>query len=1395
MRASVVLSMIIGLGLGAGAAAAEPEDVQARIPVSWIDTKASLSAVVLHRGLVLAPLGSDHGGGKGTGALAAYDLRDPANPVTVFDSRSFPKQYHVRTSPDYLGDLSEYHHSIIVGDRMICAERRPNSAGFAIIDLAPLYDQDPATLPAVICRYTFPGVDRSTNYDGFSFALEWAGGRYVYAPTGSHGLFVIDTADLARPRLLTHLSNAQLANQTLRSAVACGDMLVVTPVAVGLSGATAVVFDISDPARPSLLSTFKVSIGYQGFLYGSRFYNVATQSHPARLMAWDLTDPRNITEEVLATSDVPFHSEYGYGKDGDLFLGHYPGLMRWSRQGGTWRLVDRVEPQHPPRDDYAFISPAGSLVAVTSDHNVQSHLSFAPLHVEDRTPPVLLHARPATGSTGVARTTGIGLAFSDALDTALLPRALVLRKSGGGAPVPVGISHLVGMVNLVPREPLDAESTYEVVADPAALRDQVGNPLQSDAVLLRFSTGNALTPFNVEVASTGPRPVGEEAELRVTEVAQGGIRLEHAWDFGDGSPTTAFGPARSIRHRFTTPGNHSVTVTSRRVGETRTLRTATVQVVHTPVASRRGWNSGSIAVDAGATTLWAVNPDHGTLAALDAATMARRYEVPVGARPAAVAVGADGRVWVTSSEEDRVTVLAGADGRALARIALPPGAEPQGILVVDDRVYVACAGVDAVLELAADDGRELRRVSVPDPRHLAWDPRRNRLVVPRFLMRGNGDTTVALIDRKSLAVLAQVGAVPSTTPDSGSDGRGSPNYLAAPALSPDLAQAWIPGKKDNLARGPRRDGKPLTFDHAVRSLGLCLDLEQRREDAAQRLDFDNSDFTTAAVFSPLGNLVFFASLGSHSIWVTDAYGDHDRFSIDAGGEAPIGLAMAPDGRTLWVHHLVSRSVAAIDISGLVSGDGLVGSIRTGATTAKEVLDPAVLAGKRLFHDSTDPALSQEGYMSCASCHWDGGQDGRVWDLSQFGEGLRNSIDLRGKPGQGPRHWTGNFDEVQDFNNQLRALNSGTGLLHEALLAVHGRAVERPNGEPKAGLSEPLDQLAAYVESLTRSPGNPAQTGKGLSAAAQRGRTHFIALDCMGCHRGPAFTDSAPGVRHDVGTQTAASGQRLGRDLDGLDTPTLLGLARSAPYLHDGSAATLDEVLTTRNQAQRHGRTARLSASERADLVAFLRELAPTDAPTPAEVAPRQTAPRFATAAFTATLAVEAQPGAALGRVQAQDADAGQTIRYHLEGADAGFLAVDPRTGDLTWQGVVPGRKGRYQATVVAVDDGRLPAETRLPVTVQVASATPEVTTRQEGKRTDLVVRWPTIGDSEARIEVGTPDGAWKGVGNQDQDPLRNPRSTWTGELGKLPPGTHVRVVLRDNALRPLLATPVALPGR
>ena len=116
---------------------------------------------------------------------------------------------------------------------------------------------------------------------------------------------------------------------------------------------------------------------------------------------------------------------------------------------------------------------------------------------------------------------------------------------------------------------------------------------------------------------------------------------------------------------------------------------------------------------------------------------------------------------------------------------------------------------------------------------------------------------------------------------------------------------------------------------------------------------------------------------------------------------------------------------------------------------------------------------------------------------------------------------------------------------------------------------------------------------------QRGRQVFFSAKtgCSRCHSGPYFTDSTPRtpdeiVRHNVGTGDDDPTEIMG---PAYDTPTLLGIYRTAPYLHHGRAQTLADVLTTCNPDDRHGTTSHLTSQQIADLVAFLKSLPYQDA--------------------------------------------------------------------------------------------------------------------------------------------------------------------------------------------------------
>ena len=400
--------------------------------------------------------------------------------------------------------------------------------------------------------------------------------------------------------------------------------------------------------------------------------------------------------------------------------------------------------------------------------------------------------------------------------------------------------------------------------------------------------------------------------------------------------------------------------------------------------------------------------------------------------------------------------------------------------------------------------------------------------------------------------------------------------------------------------GAYRSGDPLVHDTTIRAVVSQIDLSLdvpgspglERFDARRQLD--NRGFAAAGVFSSRGDYLFVATRGSRSVERIDFLEDIQSGSVVNLGLTPQGLALSPDDRVLYVDAYMSRELVIYDTQAFTDPGEPLARLQI---PSAEPLSETLLRGKQLFNDSFDTRLSKDGYMACAHCHLEGDSDLIVWDFTDRGEGLRNTISMIGRAGMGdgPVHWSANFDEIQDFENDIRGPFGGLGLLADEDWSAGTRS--HPLGDPKAGLSEDLDALAAYVASLTSPLRSPYREQDGaLTASASNGKTLFEspALGCVDCHAGPRLTDSGfideDPLLHDVGTLGPASGQRLGEPLTGLDTPTLHGVWHSAPYLHDGSAPTLYDVLVSENPEAQHGDLGGLGDDAIADLIEYLKSL-------------------------------------------------------------------------------------------------------------------------------------------------------------------------------------------------------------
>jgi cytochrome c peroxidase len=132
-------------------------------------------------------------------------------------------------------------------------------------------------------------------------------------------------------------------------------------------------------------------------------------------------------------------------------------------------------------------------------------------------------------------------------------------------------------------------------------------------------------------------------------------------------------------------------------------------------------------------------------------------------------------------------------------------------------------------------------------------------------------------------------------------------------------------------------------------------------------------------------------------------------------------------------------------------------------------------------------------------------------------------------------------------------------------------------------AEDLHAVQAYIRSM-RPAVSPHRIGGELSEKARLGKRIFQSKEtgCARCHPEPLFTGLG---MYDVGTGVEADGGDAA-----FDTPTLVEIWRTAPYLHHGKAATLREVFTTFNKNDRHGKTSRLSESELGALIEYLKSL-------------------------------------------------------------------------------------------------------------------------------------------------------------------------------------------------------------
>jgi parallel beta-helix repeat protein len=378
---------------------------------------------------------------------------------------------------------------------------------------------------------------------------------------------------------------------------------------------------------------------------------------------------------------------------------------------------------------------------------------------------------------------------------------------------------------------------------------------------------------------------------------------------------------------------------------------------------------------------------------------------------------------------------------------------------------------------------------------------------------------------------------------------------------------------------------------------------------------------------------------------------------------------------------VAADVPALPAAGHTPGDGgLRRPFPEMATRPENPTTPAKAAlGRLLFFD---PVLSGANDMSCATCHHPdlGFSDGRGQSMGKGGRGLGperlgGAVIKRGAPTvwnaafSSRQFWDGRARDLEDQARFPITSDKEMGQDPDELVRELGAIPEYvrlfaqafPGGAgPSVRFENVTHALAAFERTLVsdRSRFDRYREGdaSALTPAERRGLTLFRSLKtrCFECHGFPTFANpdfkvigvpDLPGQEADLGRAEAAGGKPYER---AFKVPTLRNVARTAPYMHNGRFATLEEVVLfyQKGGGRGHGlelpnlddkiRVLPLTSEEQADLVAFLGALTdesrlpevPERVPSGLSVVPRRPGSRPTAAAAPAPPERASSPPAA-----------------------------------------------------------------------------------------------------------------------------------------------------------------------
>lgn len=658
--------------------------------------------------------------------------------------------------------------------------------------------------------------------------------------------------------------------------------------------------------------------------------------------------------------------------------------------------------------------------------------------------------------------------------------------------------------------------------------------------------------------------------------------------------------------------------------------------------------SGALALSADDRLLVIAAEDHDQVLVLERATRTLLHRVPVSAGPGQLVL--HGSVAVVSARRGhRLDIVDVVAGRRLRSIEV--GTEPCGLAVLrDGSVAVALAGEQALALVDVDAGRVLRKIPLPalDPRavaqvadgrvlvthmasgqvsevDLASSSTRLRDVAtanafgPRMEAEHLRSLTLSPDGRQVLMAHSQASTDPVRAPLLGAAGdgaEGAPLFdedvplggencgysgcaSELPAVSPAVTVFDVPtGLVIVPEPGPApgavddRGSDPVEPTPAARpSCPDCGAVGFLVPNPPSVLNPNEMRFAGVPLNNPVALALFDGGrgqavlhLGSRNVLLLrrELRGQPD----DVLGVIPVGhgataIVLTHGGDLAYVWNQFDGSVTEFEVplvrdaqgASRFAGEPDVMIIEEGQAkmqmipsesflVVEDALPALASQGRKLFHDALDPRIAAAGSISCASCHPEGRADGRTW---KFTFGPRNTPQLGGGIlDTAPFHWPGDVETVDSLNEMtIRAFMGGQGLDAQGMQAI-----------------------GAFIDLIPKAP-SVADRTQTLSESAARGKAIFEddRVGCTSCHLGEDFTDN---LSWDVGTKAFGDERML--DIAAFQTPVLHGLHRSAPYLHDGSAHTLEELVETLVRTDQMGQGSHLSDDEAADLVSYLQSL-------------------------------------------------------------------------------------------------------------------------------------------------------------------------------------------------------------